>query len=186
MQYNHAMSWQKEIRMKFGYRLLGNWVANLLSAPYFTFIGEKIPNEYTKREISDLGCGDGYATEKIKELFRARSIKGYETNKYLIKRARQRGLTVEEIDLEKQVPKGEMATVWGVVHHLRNKEGFLKKIQSNFKFAVFNEPVKSFWAFLDGGEPLPEQVWQNLFHKTLGDCKFLRFKDNLFIFWKML
>ena len=178
------MSWQKEIRMKFGYRLIGNFVASLLSKPYFEFLMDKVPVEFLGRGVHDLGCGDGFSTRKIAELFKAKSIKGYEINDYLIEKARKRGLTVERMNLEEQIPEGEMATVWGVVHHLKNKETFLKRIRSNFKYAVFNEPIKSVWAFLDGGEPLTEEEWRKLFSKTLGDCTILRFKDQLFIFWK--
>ena len=176
--------WQKEIRMKIGYPLLGNLVANLHSKKYFDFIADKIPPEFLNRGISDLGCGDGFATEKIKLLFKARSIKGYEINKYLADKARKRGLKVEYLNLEKEVPKGEMAVVWGVIHHLTNQEEIVRKIRSNFRFAVFNEPIKSLWAFLDGGEPLTDSAWKSLFSKTLSDCKFLKFNDNLFVFWK--
>jgi len=181
---NKLTRWQKEIRMKIGYPLLGNLIANLHSKKYFDFIADKIPPEFLNREISDLGCGDGFATRKIKSLFKAKSIKGYEVSKYLANKAKKRGLEIELLDLGKEIPKGEMAVVWGVIHHLNNQEEALSKIRSNFNYAVFNEPIKSFWAFLDGGEPLTEPEWKNLFNKTLGDCMFLKFKDNLFVFWK--
>ena len=178
------MDWQKEIRMKIGYWLIGNSVANLLSKPYFDFLKGKIPSEFLDREISDLGCGDGFSTRKIEKLFKAKSIKGYELNDHLIKKARKRGLVVEELDLEKQFPNGEMATVWGVVHHLKDKEDFLKRVRCNFDYAVFNEPIKGRWAFLDGGEPLKEREWKRLFSEFLGDYTTLKFKDQLFVFWK--
>lgn len=178
------MSWQKDIRMKIGYRLIGNSVASLTSAGHFKYIENKIPQEFLGRNISDLGCGDGHATRKIMRLFKTKKIKGYEVNRYLVAKARKRGLAVEQTDLGKEVPKGEMATVWGVVHHLQNQEAFLKKIRANFRFAVFNEPVKGFWAFLDGGEPKKEKEWRMLFEKVLGKCEYLRFKDSLFVFWK--
>lgn len=178
------MSWQKEIRMKIGYRLIGNSAANLLSRPCFDFLKDKISPEFLGREISDLGCGDGFSTQKIEKLFKAKSIKGYELNDYLVKKAQKRGLVVEKMDLEKQIPKGEMAAVWGVVHHLKDKEKFLRRIYSNFEYAVFNEPTKNIWSFLDGGEPLTDEGWGRLFSKTLGGCNILSFKDQLFVFWK--
>jgi len=143
-----------------------------------------MPPEFQGKRISDLGCGDGFSTKRIEEIFKAKTIKGYEVNDYLIEKARKKGLVVEKLNLEEKVPRGEMATVWGVVHHLGNKENFLRKIKSNFKYAVFNEPIKNIWAFFDGGEPLSLIEWKDLFNKTLGSCKFLRFKDSLFIFWK--
>lgn len=170
--------------MKIGYLLIGNSVANLLSKPYFGFLKDRVPPEFLGKEISDLGCGDGFSTRRIGEVFRAKSIKGYEINDHLVEKARKRGLAVEKMDLEKQIPKSEMATVWGIVHHLKDKEAFLKRICSNFDYAVFNEPIKDRWAFLDGGEPLVEEEWGNLFRKVLGGCRTLRFKNQLFVFWK--
>lgn len=164
--------------------MIGNLIANLLGKPHFDFLKDKIPSEFLGREISDLGCGDGFATQRIKEIFKARSIKGYETNDYLIEKARKRGMIVKRVDLEEHVPKGEMAAIWGVLHHLKDKEKFLGRVGSNFKCAVFNEPVKNVWSFLDGGEPLTEKEWRGLFSKTLGSYTSLRFKDNLFVFWK--
>ena len=178
--------WQKKIRMKIGYPLLGNFVANTHSKEYFDFVADKIPPDFLNRKISDLGCGDGFATQKIKVLFKAKNIKGYEINKYLVAKAKKRGLKAERLDLEREIPKGEMAIAWGVVHHLNDLKKFLRKIRSNFNYAVFNEPIKSFWAFLDGGEPLSESEWKNLFTKTLGNCRFLKFKANLFVFWKKI
>ncbi len=177
------MSWQKEIRMKIGYWLVGNFFHNIFRRPYSEFLKKTLSPEFLGHEICDLGCGDGSATIKLKDLFQAKSIKGYEINDSLIRRTRKRGIVVEKSDLEKEVPCGEMATVWAVIHHFKDKEGFLKKVRSNFLYAIFIEPVKCWWAFLDGGEPLSEKKWRELFDKILGDCIFLRFRDNLFVFW---
>lgn len=178
--------WQKQIRLTIGYRFLGNLAANLHSQPYFDYLKDKIPQEFLGKDISDLGCGDGYATKKIEVLFSPRSIKGYEINKYLVRRAQNKGIQAEQWDLEKDVPQGEMAIIWGVLHHLGNKEAVLKKINSNFNYTVFMEPIKSYWSFLDGGYPLPEIELKNLFGKILGGAKFLVFKDSLFVFWKKI
>ena len=178
------MSWQKEIRSKIGYWLVGNFFQNIFRPPYFEFLKKSLPSDFLNREICDLGCGDGSATIKLKDLFRAKNIKGYEINDSLIKKARKRGIAVEKIDLEKEVPYGEMATIWAVIHHLKNKEGFLNRVRANFNYAVIVEPIKCWWAFLDGGEPLLEKEWEELFDKTLGGCVSLKFRDNIYIFWK--
>ena len=156
----------------------------ILNRPQFNFIKDKIPHAFFNRKISDLGCGDGCSSQRIKEAFKAKSIVGFEINDYLIKRAKKRGLKVEKKDLEQYVPSGEMATVWGVVHHLKEKKGFLQKIRHNFQYAVFNEPIKTFWAFLDGGLPMEEEKIRNLFTDALGNYQTMRFKNNIFIFWK--
>lgn len=178
------MSWQKEIRMKIGYRLIGNLVSNLVNRSRFGFLENKIPKEFYGREISDLGCGDGFITLKIKKLFKAKSIVGYELNDFLIKRAQKRGLLIYKLNLEESLPSGEMVSGCGVLHHLRDKEKVIREINSKFKLAFFVEPIKTFWAFLDGGEPLLEEEWKKLFAKNLGRCQLLRYKDELFIFWK--
>jgi len=170
--------------MKFGYRFFGNSIANFLSKPYFDFLKDKVSHDFLGREIYDLGCGDGFATTRIKELFKAKTIVGYEINDDLIKRARKRGIEVKKMDLGEDFPTGEMVTVWGVLHHLGNKDVFLNKVTRYFQYAVFCEPVKNLWSFLDGGEPLPEEEWKNLFRRHLTNCQFLRFKDSLFIFWR--
>ena len=176
--------WQKEIRMKIAYKVIGNFFPHVLSKPYFDYLRDKIPGEFFGKNISDIGCGDGFSTQKIKDLFKAKSIKGYEVNDFLIAKAKKRGLTVEKLNLEKDVPRGDMAVVWGVLHHLKNKEEVVEKIKSNFNLAVFNEPVKSFWAFLDGGEPLTLDQWKKIFNKNLGIYRSFRFRDNYFVFWK--
>lgn len=177
------MSWQKNIRMKLGYRFLGNFVANLLNRPYINYLRTRIPGKFFHKAICDLGCGDGFVTSRVKEIFLAKKIKGYELNDYLIKRARKRGLDIKKTNLEKEIPRGEMAVVWGVVHHLKNKRDFLEKVRNNFDYAFLAEPIKNFWSFLDGGEPLSEEDWKKLFSEALDRCQFIKFKDDLFVFW---
>ena len=123
-------------------------------------------------------------TIKLRDLFQAKGIKGYEINDSLIRKAKQRGLLVEKINLEKDVPTGEMAIIYGVLYHIHDQETFLNRIQNNFHFAVFVEPIRSCWALLDGGEPLSERDWQKLFNKVLEGCQFLRFQDHLYVFWE--
>ncbi|MBL7150359.1 hypothetical protein ISS86_00330, partial [Candidatus Microgenomates bacterium] len=99
-------------------------------------------------------------------------------------RARRKGLHIEKTNLENQVPKGELAVVWGVTHHLTNQKAFLEKVRSHFKYIIIREPIKNIWSFLDGGEPLTEKEWTDLFNETLGHYTLLKSKGCLFVFWK--
>lgn len=51
------------------------------------------------------------------------------------------------LNLEEKVPTGEMAVCLGVLHHLNDKRKFLRRVYRNFRYAVFSEPIKSFWSF---------------------------------------
>ena len=167
------------------YTTLGCSINKLFCDKFFDFIEDKIPREFLYRNISDLGCGDGYGTEMIKEIFKARSITGYEIVETQVKRAKRRGLKVKVIDLNKDVPKGEMVTAWFMLHHLKDKESTLKKIKNNFDYLVIVESVKSFIHNFDGGKPLPKEEWINLFDRVLGRYRMFQYKDgSLFIFWK--
>ncbi len=178
------MSLQKRIRVKLGYKLFGNSFATIINKPRFNFIKDKIPEDFKGRSICDLGCGDGSSTLRIKDFFEATEIVGYDIEKSLVNRAIKKGMEAEVMDLQKNIPKGEMATIWGVLHHIKNKGDVLRKVAGNFDYVVIREPIKSWWAFLDGGEPLELEEWIKLFDKVLGKYKMYRFKDDLYVFWK--
>ncbi|MBU2592371.1 class I SAM-dependent methyltransferase, partial [Patescibacteria group bacterium] len=116
-----------------GYRF-GGCCYNYFSShkQLFDFIEAKIPDDFLGREISDLGCGDGQNTFKIKKIFKPKKITGYERNDFLIRRAEQRGLKVKKVDLNKKVPSGEMVVSTFALHHLHDKEETLRQIVKNF------------------------------------------------------
>lgn len=116
------------------------------------------------------------ATMKIKGIFKAKDIVGYDINCSSPRRAKKRGLKTYTIDLEKNVPKGEMATISGVLHHIKNKEDVLRKVTTNFDYGVIREPIKSWWTFLDGGEPLSKEERIKLFDKVLENYTIFNFR----------
>jgi len=157
----------------------------LLSKSLFDFIEYKVPEDFLNKNIHDLGCGDGYGTVKIKEIFKASDITGYEIVKKQVERARQRGIRTETIDLNKNVPRGEMATLWFTLHHLNDKENTLKKIMKNYDYIVIAESIKSWKDIIfEGGITLPKKDWIRLFDEVLGKYQTLQLKNVLFIFWK--
>lgn len=177
-------AWQKSVRTKIGYRVFGNCYFPWIHGQYLRFLKRNAPEEFLDREIDDLGCGDGSFTLRITKILEPTRIKGYEVNESLITKARRRDLNVIKVDLETKVPKGEMALIWGVAHHLRDPEKFIRKVCNNYKYAIFREPVKNFWSFLDTGDPLPEKEWRKIFDSVSGNYQFLRDKDSIFVFWK--
>ncbi len=58
-------------------------------------IKKLIPLDFMDREIFDLGCGDGQNTLRIKKVFEAKSMVGYERNSYMVEKAIGRGIKVK-------------------------------------------------------------------------------------------
>lgn len=157
---------------------------NIFQEPLFDFVESKIPKSFLDKNISDLGCGDGGNTLKIKRMFKAKKIVGYDHNDFLLKRAKKKGLKVKKLDLNKKVPKGEMATFTFALHHLKDKEKALKKVIKNFDYLFLCEPIQDLYHLLfDAGEPLKKREWTDLFDKILKKYTLYRFKNNLIVFY---
>ena len=104
---------QKKVTDNLGYRFFG-CTLSFLDNPKFKFIKSNTPQEFLDREIHDFGCGDGQASLKLRKIFKARKIVGYEKNPYLVSRARKK-LEVRRFDIcKEELPQGEMATMTGI------------------------------------------------------------------------
>jgi len=171
-----------------GYRFFGccyNNRFNKQQEALFKLIKSKIPNEFLDKQISDLGCGDGSNTLRIKEIFKPRIITGYEHNDYLVEKARKKGLKIKKIDLDKKIPKGEIAVFTFALHHLKNKEKVLKKVVDNFDYVFLCEPIRDLYhALLDGGKPLSKEKWLYLFDNVFKEYKLYQHKSSLIVFYK--
>ena len=178
------MNIREWIAENIAYRLCGCYY-NKFYASEFESIRELIPKEFLRRKISDLACGDGSNTLRVKDIFKAKSIVGYEHNKYLIRRAREKGVKIIEKDLNQGLPKGEMAVFTYALHHLDNKEKVLKKITDNFDYLFLIEPTLDLNHFLfDAGKPLKRNEWIELFDKTLKNYTFHRIQNEVMVLWK--
>ena len=167
----------------FVYRLFGCFY-NKSHDDIFDFIKTKIPREFFHRKISDLGSGDGGNTERIKKIFQASKIVGYDHNDFLLERARKKGIRVKKFDLNKKLPKGEMATFTFSLHHAYNKENTLKNAVNNFDYIFICEPCLDLYHWLfDGGEPLPKNKWIELFDRVLKQYQIYQYKNNLIVFY---
>ena len=114
-----------------------------------------VPPGFLNREMDDLGCGDGKITDCLKEVFQPRRVRGFDIYPALVKRARDRGIQAEIMDLETGLPKGELAVMWGVLHHLKDPETCLKRISENYAMIFIREPIRNTPVKgLEMGEPL--------------------------------
>lgn len=167
-----------------GYRFFGCFY-NTLNKPLFDFIESEVPKDFLNRNISDLGCGDGSNTLKIRRIFKAKEVIGYDHNDYLLRKAHKKGLKVEKIDLDKEMPRGEMAVFTFSLHHLKDKEKALRNVIANFDYLFLCEPIKDLYhALLDAGKPLRREEWIEIFDKILKSYRLYQFKNNLVVFYK--
>lgn len=150
----------------------------------FDQIASVVPEKFMRRHVSDLGCGDGTNTQRIKEVFKAKSITGYELNEHLVKRAREKSLKIKKSDLDKKVPKGELATFVFALHHIKDKEKCLRKVKKNFDLVFLIEPTNDLYHRLfDAGDPLSENEWKELFDKVFGKYSMHRYKSSVVVFY---
>lgn len=169
---------------KLAYRFFGCFYSKHQNA-LFNFVAKEVSKEFLHRELSDLGCGDGFNTLRLKGIFRPKKIIGYEYNNNLIEKARGRKLEVNKIDLNKEIPKGEMAVFNLSLHHIDDKRRALESAVGNFDFIVLLEPIQDWYHLLfDAGKPLKKQEWIDLFDSVLREYSIYRFKNFFLVFWK--
>ena len=130
---------------KLAYSFFGN---NLVVGTHIkkqlTFLREIVPAELQQREMHDLGCGDGKVTTLLEEIFLPRELHGFDINPALARRAQNRGIDAGIIDLDREVPGGgELAVLWGVLHHLQDFESSLRRVKENYPLVFIREPVRT-------------------------------------------
>lgn len=118
------------------------------------FLKEVVPVHLQHREMDDLGCGDGKVTLLLQEVFRPCKLRGFDVNPGLVRRARGRGIDAAVADLDRAVPGGELAVLWGVLHHLRDFESALSLVRKNYPLVFIREPVRTGLVGLELGRPL--------------------------------
>lgn len=160
--------------------VIGTHIKNQL-----TYIADKIPADFFNKKLDDLGCGDGKITVLLADLFKAQNpVRGFEIDANLVKRANDKGIVASVCDLEKNVPTGEMAVIWGGLHHLKDPEATLKKIASNYQFLFFREPLRKKVDILELGKPFQESELDLICSEVLGDYTKFVFNNAYFVFWK--
>jgi SAM-dependent methyltransferase len=144
----------------------------------------RVPAEFQNKSLDDLGCGDGRITLLLKDIFQPRKLRGFDIHPALVKRARNNGVEADVIDLDEGVPSGELAIMWGVLHHLKDKEVCLKRIKENYSMAFIREPIKNKpIKGLEMGQPLIKEEIESLVQKYLTDSRVFYYGHCIFIFY---
>ncbi len=147
------------------------------------FLADIVPLEMLGRRMDDLGCGDGKVTLLLEQIFNPARLRGYDVNHGLVRRAAKRGICAEVMDLERRVPRGELAVLWGVLHHLKDFERCLKRVIANYPLVFIREPVRTGWNPLELGKPLPENDLVLLLERCLHGGMIYRCENNIMVFF---
>ncbi len=144
----------------------------------------RLPQAFRQRELDDLGCGDGKITLLLKDVFQPRKLRGFDVNPLLVKRAINKGIEAEIRNLDAGLPTGELAIMWGVLHHLKDRETCLKRIRNNYSMAFIREPIKNkVIKGLEMGQPLVKEEIEELLQKYLPNAKTFYYGHCIFIFY---
>ena len=107
------------------------------------FLSQVVPATFKHRQMDDLGCGDGKVTLMLKDVFLPTSLRGFDVNAGLVRRARSRGIAAEVKNLDDGTPSGELAVLWGVLHHLEDCGCCLENVWKNYSLIFIREPLKN-------------------------------------------
>lgn len=145
---------------------------------------EVVPPHFRGRRVDDLGCGDGKLTVLLCEILQPVRLRGFDINPALVRRARSRGIQASLVDLEDRVPVGEMAVLWGVLHHLKNPERCLSRVRANYDCAFIREPIRGASpACFELGSPLRRREIGDLVRGSLPGSVLRCYDDCTFAFW---
>jgi hypothetical protein len=119
----------------------------------------------------------------LRDIFLAKKLRGFDINPILVKRARRKGIEAEVRDLSMEVPRGELAVMWGVLHHIQDRETCLKRISENYAMAFIREPVKNnIRVDLEMGKPLAKEEIEVLVEKYFSQARVFYYGNSVFIF----
>ena len=171
-------------------------IANLLYAPFgnnivigphirrqLEHMRKVLPPSFLGRRMDDLGCGDGRVTVLLNDVFQPVGLRGFDVSPALVRKARTRGVDAEILDLDCDMPRGELAILWGVLHHLDDPHGCLRRVQDNYELVCVREPLSgSSRACFELGSPLEEEELAALLGDSLPGAQVLGCRDCLFAF----
>lgn len=167
------------------YFFFGN---NVIIGPHIRkqleFLKKIVPPHFQQRQMDDLGCGDGKVTVLLKEIFLPTRLRGFDINPSLVRRARNRGIEAEGKNLDENMPTGELAVLWGVLHHLQDRECCLKRVKENYPLIFIREPVtNSLIKGLELGDTLRKKEIEHLVKEHLANSQIFYCGNNIFIFY---
>jgi len=170
---------------RLAYFFFGN---NVIIGPHIRkqlkFLKEIVPPTFQQRQMDDLGCGDGKVTLLLKEIFLPTKVRGFDIDPGLVRRARKKRIEADVQNLNEDMPAGELAVMWGVLHHLKDREGCLNSIKDNYSLIFIREPVSSsIIKWLEMGHPLTKGEIEDLVAKHLPDAQVFNYGNSIFIFY---
>jgi len=170
---------------RLAYFFFGN---NVIIGPHIRkqlrFLKKIVPPTFQQRQMDDLGCGDGKVTLLLKEIFLPKRVRGFDINPGLVRRARDRGIEADVRNLDEDIPTGELAVMWGVFHHLKDRECCLNGIKENYALIFIREPVRnSILKVLELGHPLIREEIERLVEKHLSNSQIFYYGNSIFIFY---
>jgi hypothetical protein len=147
-------------------------------------LSTRVPPDFLHRQMDDLGCGDGKITLRLKTIFKPEKLRGFDVNSSLVKRARSQGIEAQVKDLNESIPSGELAVMWGVLHHLNDSEKCLKRISENYPMAFIREPIKNnVINGLEMGKPLIKAEIEQQVLKYFPEASTFYYNHCIFIFY---
>lgn len=143
-----------------------------------------VPDDFKHRDTHDLGCGDGKITVILNDIFQPSKFKGYDICPELVKRTKDKGIEAEVKDLGNGLPGGEVAIMWGVLHHIDDMAACLRKTRECYEYIFIREPLrKKHKDLLELGHPMYEDELNRLVQETLPGSRIFTFNNAMFIFY---
>ena len=161
-----------------------NWVIGKHIKKQLQFLENILPQALLNREVDDLGCGDGKVTLLLQEILKPKKLRGFDVNDGLVKRAKERGIDAQNLNLDESVPKGDIAVLWGVLHHLKDPEACLRRVKGNYSAIFIREPIRT--GILKGmelGDPLRINELTTLFSNSLPGNQMHFCDKNVLVFY---
>jgi len=163
-----------------GYNLFIGWHIK----KQLDYLQRIFPPDFKHRQMDDLGCGDGRITLLLEAIFQPSGLRGFDVNPSMVRRARKRGINAEVIDLNVEVPSGELAIIWGALHHLNDMESRLDKIKQNYNLIFIREPLNNKGVkLLETGHPLRKEELEPVFKRCLPGAQVFSYGDNILLFY---
>lgn len=173
------MGLRQAIVERFAYLLFGNnLVVGLHIKKQLEFLQEHLPQSFRHRQMDDLGCGDGKVTIRLKDIFQPESLRCFDVNPGLVKRSCKMGFCAEVMNLNEEFPSGELAVMWGSLHHMQDMAGCLDRVRQNYKMAFIREPLNEGGvSWLELGHPASKEDIEKMVSEHLPGARIL-FQDN--------
>ena len=114
------------------------------------YLKSKLPKSFLSRQVTDIGCGDGKVSLKLKHVLQPAVFTCLDVSPSLVASCRQKGLNAKVVDIEKQMFSGDLGILWGVIHHFSNPISTIKNISQSFNNLIIREPTNHLRLFESG------------------------------------